>query len=73
MLFRSKKYEKGRGIRLLGAGVQNVEKGLGEDQQELFDFGQVKIQKLEKTILSIKEQNPNIPLKKARLLTKDHR
>lgn len=68
-----KKYEKGRGIRLLGAGVQNVEKGLGEDQQELFDFGQVKIQKLEKTILSIKEQNPNIPLKKARLLTKDHR
>lgn len=66
-----KKYERGRGIRLLGAGVQNVEKGLGEDQGELFDFGQSKIQMLEKTILALKEQNPDIPLKKARLLTND--
>ncbi|HOS29824.1 MAG TPA: DNA polymerase IV, partial [Treponemataceae bacterium] len=66
-----KKYERGRGIRLLGAGVQNVEKGLGEDQGELFDFGQSKIQMLERTILALKEQNPDIPLKKARLLTND--
>jgi len=68
-----KKYESGRGIRLLGAGVQNVEKGLGEEQGELFDFGQSKIQMLEKTILSLKEQNPDIPLKKARLLANDRK
>lgn len=66
-----KKYERGRGIRLLGLGVQHVEKGLCAEQQELFDFGQSKIQALEKTILSLKEQNPDILLKKARLLHQD--
>lgn len=65
-----KKYERGRGLRLLGLGVQHVEKGLCEGQQELFDFGRSKVQTLEKTILSLKEQNPGIPLQKARLLTK---
>ncbi len=66
-----KKYERGRGIRLLGAGVQNVEEGLGSGQMELFDLGQNKVQALERTIVSLKEQNPDILLKKARLLTKE--
>ena len=63
-----KKYEGGRGLRLIGVGVMNVEKGLCDEQNELFDFNQGKIQALEKTIVSLKERNPGLTLKKARLL-----
>lgn len=63
-----KKYTSGRGIRLIGVGVMNVEKGICDEQNELFDFGQAKIQALEKTIVSLKERNPELTLKKARLL-----
>ena len=62
------KYERGRGIRLLGVGFHNIQNGIEDPQGELFDFGEKKKQAIEKTILELKQKNPKIPIKKARLL-----
>jgi DNA polymerase-4 len=63
-LFR-KKYQKGRGVRLLGAGLLNLEKG-GIRQGDLFDNKTEKAQKLEKTILEINKKFPDAALYRAR-------
>jgi DNA polymerase-4 len=62
------KYERGRGIRLLGVGFHNIQNGIDDPQGELFDFGEKKKQAIEKTILELKQKNPKIPIKKARLI-----
>lgn len=66
-----KKYENGRGIRLLGIGAQNLENKNTPVQGELFDFGGQKKTTVEKTIIEIQKKNPNIQIKKARLLKND--
>ena len=60
------KYEQGRGIRLLGVGLQNVDSGPA--QQDLFDFGQAKKQKVEQAILALQKKNPASRIQKARLI-----
>ena len=62
------KYERGRGIRLLGVGFHNIQNGIDDPQGEIFDFGEKKKQAIEKTILELKQKNPKIPIKKARLI-----
>ena len=62
------KYERGRGIRLLGVGFHNIQNGIDDPQGELFDFVEKKKQAIEKTILELKQKNPKIPIKKARLI-----
>lgn len=63
-----KKYERGRGIRLLGLGLQNISDGLDSSQGELFDFGEKKQRSVEKTVLKLHQKNPGTKLKKARQL-----
>lgn len=63
-----KKYEKSRGIRLLGVGVFNTEKNGTPHQQELFDFGNEKKRKVEEAVLKLSEKNPELKVTKARLL-----
>lgn len=62
----NKKYERGRGIRLLGLGLQNVNDGLESEQGELFDFGEKKQRSVEKTVLKLHQKSPGTKLKKAR-------
>ena len=40
------KYERGRGIRLLGVGFHNIQNGIDDPQGELFDFGEKKKQEI---------------------------
>ncbi|MBQ0166075.1 MAG: DNA polymerase IV [Treponema sp.] len=61
-----KKYERGRGIRLLGLGLQNLNDGLESEQAELFDFGEKKQRSVEQTVLKLHQKNPSAKLKKAR-------
>lgn len=61
-----KKYERGRGIRLLGLGLQNVSDGLESEQGELFDFGEKKQRTVEKAVLKLNQKTPGTKLKKAR-------
>ncbi len=63
-----KKYENGRGIRLLGIATQNIENNTTLMQKDLFEFEDEKKAILEKTVIEIQKKNPNIQLKKARLL-----
>lgn len=63
-----KKYEHGRGIRLLGISCENVEDKSVPVQQDLFDFGNTKKSKVEKAIFSMEEKNPQLKIHKARLL-----
>lgn len=67
LLFR-KKYETGKGIRLLGVGTQNLEDGNVPSQGDLFDFQDKKTRMVEKTIFEIQQKNPKSKVKKARLL-----
>lgn len=63
-----KKYDFGRGIRLLGVGVQNV---IGTNeiiQPELFENDNKKKQTIEKAILDLESKHPKIKIQKARLL-----
>lgn len=64
-----KKYENGRGIRLLGVGVENVEKEMSAKQEVLFDFGEKKRQAVENAIFDLTSKHPEIKIKKARLLS----
>jgi DNA polymerase-4 len=61
-LFR-KKYQNGRGLRLIGAGLMNLEEG--PRQQDLFDTAE-KERKLEKAILDINRRFPNAALRRSR-------
>ena len=63
-----KKYEKGRGIRLLGIALENIEKSEGTIQQSLFDDGSEKKQNVEKAILTLEKKHPEIKIHKARML-----
>ncbi|MDR2759402.1 MAG: DNA polymerase IV [Spirochaetaceae bacterium] len=64
-LFR-KKYQPGRGIRLIGAGLMNLETENSGRQAELFDSGNEKERNLEKYILEINKKFPGAALKKGR-------
>ncbi|MCI6480368.1 MAG: DNA polymerase IV [Candidatus Treponema excrementipullorum] len=64
-----KKYN-GSPIRLLGVGLLNLEPAGSPTQQDLFDFGKEKKQKLDQVVLDLKTKNPGIPITKARLLNK---
>lgn len=67
-LFESK-YQKDRGIRLLGVAVENIEsKDKANIQETLFDFGEKKKQSVEKAILDLSTKHPEIKVQKARLL-----
>lgn len=63
-----KKWEKNRGVRLIGIGLDNIEKEDKPMQQELFDDGSEKKQKVEKAILSMSQKHPEIKVHKARML-----
>jgi DNA polymerase-4 len=63
-LFR-KKYRQGRGVRLLGAGLLNLEPGSAR-QGDLFDTQTEKTQKLEKAILALNKKYPESALHRAR-------
>jgi DNA polymerase-4 len=62
-LFR-KKYQAGRGLRLIGAGLMNLEEG--PRQQELFGLAGEKERKLEKVILDINKRFPGAALRRSR-------
>ncbi len=63
-----KKYETGRGIRLLGVACCNLEDKSKPYQQDLFDFGNKKKALVEEAIYAMEQKNPDIKIKKARLL-----
>ncbi len=63
-----KKYQEGRGIRLLGVGFENIEKEEKPYQQTLFDNGDEKKQAVEKAILKLQKKHPEIKINKARTL-----
>jgi DNA polymerase-4 len=62
-LFR-KKYQNGRGLRLIGAGLTNLEDG--PRQRDLFDAGAEKERNLEKAILDINRRFPGAALRRSR-------
>ncbi len=63
-----KKYENGRGIRLIGIAAQNLENTSLPTQQELFDSGDKKKAAIEKTVIELQKKNPGLQIQKARLL-----
>ena len=64
-----KRYENGRGIRLLGVGFENIVKDDKPYQQELFDINHdEKKQAVEKAILKLSKKHPEIKVSKARTL-----
>ncbi len=63
-----KKYENGRGIRLVGIAAQNLEDKSLPMQQELFDENNQKKIAVEKTVIEMQKKNPGIQIQKARLL-----
>ncbi|MDR2864728.1 MAG: DNA polymerase IV, partial [Spirochaetaceae bacterium] len=62
-----KKYKNGTGIRLIGAGLMNLEDEKKSVQTELFDSGDDKQRQLEKCIHEINKKFPHAAIKKARL------
>ena len=65
-----KKYQKGRGIRLIGAGLMNLEKEKSAHQGDLFDRENEKERRLEESILKINAKYPDAALRRSRLLNK---
>lgn len=63
-----RKYIKGRAVRLLGVGFENIEKEEKPQPQELFQNNEKKKQAVEKAILNISKKNPNIKIHRARTL-----
>jgi len=64
------KYEKGRGIRLLGAGLDNVTKEGEIVEQSLFEDENLKKKAVEKAILNYSQKHPEVKIQKARTLIK---
>lgn len=67
-LLFEKKWEENRGVRLLGLALENIESEDKPFQQDLFDDGSEKKQKVEKAILSLSKKHPEIKVHKARML-----
>ena len=64
-----KRYQDGRGIRLLGVGFENIVKEEKPYQQDLFnDNKDEKKQAVEKAILKLSKKHPEIKVSKARTL-----
>ncbi len=63
-----KKYQNGRGIRLLGVGFENIVKEEKPYQQDLFANNDEKKQAVEKAILKLSKKHPEIKVQKARTL-----
>lgn len=64
-----KRYQNGRGIRLLGVGFENIVKEEKPYQQDLFDTNNdKKKQAVEKAILKLSKKHPEIKVSKARTL-----
>lgn len=66
-----KKYEKGRGVRLLGISADKVESKSIPIQQNLFEDKNTKKARLEEAIYAMEDKNPKLKMHKARLLKKD--
>jgi DNA polymerase-4 len=64
-LFR-RKYKNGRGIRLLGVGLGNLEEKSDARQKDLFDETSEKERELEKSIVEINARFPGAVLKRGR-------
>ncbi|AEF80385.1 DNA polymerase IV [Leadbettera azotonutricia] len=60
-----KKYRPGRGVRLLGAGLMNLE-SFSPRQSDLFNTGDEKERRLEQSILEINKKFPNAAVKRGR-------
>jgi DNA polymerase-4 len=69
-LFR-RKYRAGRGVRLIGAGLLNMETEDAPRQGELFEEGDEKKRALDKYILEINKKFPNAALRRGRSLMAD--
>ncbi len=64
-----KKYERGRGIRLLGVACEKLYDKNREEQKMLFDFGnEEKKAKMEEAIYAMQDRHPEIKISKARML-----
>lgn len=63
-----KKYEQGRGIRLLGVACEKVYGRDIPDLKSLFDFGDEKKAKIEEAIYKMQDKHPEIKIRKARML-----
>ena len=61
-----RKYRKGRGIRLIGAGFMNLKKEKTSGQGDLFDTGNEKERRLEETILRINAKHPGAAVRRSR-------
>ncbi len=63
-----KKYERGRGIRLLGVACEKLYGRDVPDQKSLFDFGEEKKARIEEAIYKMQDKHPEIKIRKARML-----
>ncbi|MBQ6566224.1 MAG: DNA polymerase IV, partial [Treponema sp.] len=63
-----KKYERGRGIRLLGVACEKVYGRDVPDQKSLFDFGDETKARIEEAIYKMQDKHPEIKIRKARML-----
>ena len=61
-----RKYQKGRGIRLIGAGLMNLETKNKTRQMDFFDQGSDKERRLEESILKINEKHPGAAVHRSR-------
>lgn len=69
-----KKYERGRGVRLLGVGAENIEADGEEAQRELFENQiEKKRRKVEQAILNLEEKHPDVKVRKARVMARGER
>jgi DNA polymerase-4 len=66
-----RKYQSGRGVRLIGAGLLNLETENAPQQGELFDTVNEKERNLEKYILEINKKFPNAALRRGRSMMAD--
>ena len=53
----------------MGIGLSGIETSEKPTQAELFDFGNSKKAKLEKTLFEMERKNPSLNVRKARLLS----
>jgi len=61
-----RKYQKGRGIRLIGAGLMNLQTESAARQGDLFGEKNEKERRLEESILKINEKHPGAALRRGR-------
>lgn len=66
-----KKYLDGKGIRLLGISLENLENKNLPFQTELFGSKNQKKAQLEKAIFELERKNPSVKIKKARLIEEE--